>query len=97
MSITTGINAPSHNPAPEASRQQQNPNINPLPLDCLSTDSGLREIQESTITSEGKNSENNAEERNETTSDIIIKEEWIQPPPHMLEPQTPSPGDLKCE
>ncbi|XP_050732144.1 uncharacterized protein LOC127006352 [Eriocheir sinensis] len=86
MNISTSTNTSSQSPAPASSQADS-----PLPSDHAATNTGLRDIQESTITSEGKNSEKNAEEVNETKKNVVIKEEWIQPLPHMLEPQTPSP------
>ena len=81
--------------SPAGSPSNQLTDVNSLHLSYTSTDSsGSRDIQESTITSEGKNNEKNSDERNEARKNIVIKEEWIQPPPHMLEPQTPTPGDF---
>lgn len=92
MNISTSSSTSSASPAPASSQADS-----PLPSDHTATKEGIRDIQESTITSEGKNSEKNVEEVNETKKNLVIKEEWIQPMPHMLEPQTRSPGDLTCD
>lgn len=89
MNIGTSMSA-QQTPVSSASNQPADTNSLPFPL--ISTDNEFHDIQESTITSEGKNNEkNNSEEGNETRKSIVIKEEWIQPPPHLLEPQAPTP------
>lgn len=90
MNITTSTS--SHDPAPASSHKTED--TDPLPSGYPSTDSEPRGIQESTITSEGKNSEKNTEERNESKRNVVIKEEFLHPPPHLLEPQTPTPGNV---
>uniref|UniRef100_A0A0P4WKP6 HTH CENPB-type domain-containing protein n=1 Tax=Scylla olivacea TaxID=85551 RepID=A0A0P4WKP6_SCYOL len=92
MNIATSM---STQQTPVSSASSQPADTKSLCFPLSSTDNESRDIQESTITSEGKNNEkNNSEEGNETRKSIVIKEEWIQPPPHLLELQTPTPAVL---
>ena len=91
MNVATSVSS-QLTPVSSASNQPADTNLRNFPFDF--TDHESRDIQESTITSEGKNNETNNPEGNETKKNIVIKEELIPIPPHLLEPPTPTPGDL---
>ncbi|KAG0728024.1 Jerky -like [Chionoecetes opilio] len=84
----TGTPSKSSQQVPSCSASDQQGDMNSLHSSYTCTDGEA--LQESTITSEGKNADKNSDEGSEARKTIVIKEEAIQPPPHMLEPQTPT-------